>query len=42
MTLLFHAIPVSAKITVALIVPMADNYQQQGEEITKGVERAIA
>ena len=41
MTLLFHAIPVSAKITVALIVPMADNYQQQGEEITKGVERAI-
>lgn len=39
--LLFYALPTYAKVTVALIVPMADDYQQQGEEIRKGVERAI-
>ena len=40
-TLLFYAFPTYAKITVALIVPMAEDYRQQGEELTTGVERAI-
>lgn len=39
--MLFYTFPTSAKITVALVVPMVDDYQQQGAEITQGVERAI-
>ncbi len=41
MTLLFYAIPASAKITVALIMPMAEDYREQGAELTRGVERAL-
>lgn len=39
---LCFALPTQAKITVALIVPMVDEYQQQGKELTLGVERAVA
>ena len=40
-TFLLYAIPSQAKITVALIAPMAEDFRQQGAEITQGVERAI-
>lgn len=39
--LLTAAAPANAKITVALISPKAGDYLQQGEELTKGVKKAV-
>lgn len=41
MGLLFFAVPAYAKITVAVIAPKADLYQNQGAEIIKGAQKAI-
>lgn len=39
--LLFSALPVKASVTIALVVPKAGDYLQQGNELTKGVKKAI-
>lgn len=37
----FFCLSAQAKITIALVAPMVDEYQRQGAELTLGVERAI-
>lgn len=39
--LLLGATPVQASVTVALVAPKAGDYLQQGNELTKGVKRAV-
>lgn len=41
MWLMLAALPVQAKITVAVIAPKAGLYQKQGAEITRGAQKAI-
>ena len=38
---LFCTLPVDAKITVAVIAPLAGDYAEQGQELVKGAERAV-